>query len=793
MEEIVENILSKIAELNLDNQIVQISFDADRGIGSVLYNPQIKQHRDVRNFKGKEEIVRAYLISRLTKVLDYEPRYIELEKEYNIGRPKVKKARIDVILKDSANNIFFFTEVKAPDKWESDQEFIEGQLYQLAKLESRHIKYLVYYSIKEVDNVINDRAIIINYEQYDTFEKWDEAGQPSIGSDLTAQYGKPRKTPLSKGGINDLNINLSGEDLIALRKNLHKFLWGGGGTDDNEIFSSLVNIILTKIHDESKTEENQEYGFQVFVFGEDKPELENSERVYERINEIYKNALEQKLNLSRVDVETANIIDKRKFGLNKLLYTIQQLESISFVEGRNNFNGRDILGDFFEGIIREGFKQSKGQFFTPINIVRFIIYALKIDDLSIDLMNNENRLPYIVDPSVGSGTFLIEVMKIITNTIKTLRKDDLIRNDLVRDIVQELFMPDRRENKWAREYLYGLDINFNLGTATKVNMILHGDGSTNIFVGEKKGDGLLPFRFYYKEVEPNHLNKSFIDPNYSNLEVNGNFDVVISNPPFSVDLEKETKRLVRNEFLFSDKRNSENLFIERWYQLLKPGGRLGVVLPESVFDTTENKYIRLFLFKYFWIKAIVSIPQVTFEPYTQTKTTLLFAKKKKPQEIIEWNSLWSDYSSTFRSLKTKVNNYVDVYLYGKDRTLLPSIVDDDDVLEKTNILKYLQDRIQPEDNSFDVTHLLEKYKTTISEIGIRKNNDWVNETWVFKEISKNYNDPIFMAEAENVGYKRTTRNERKMPNDLFREVENKIELSTNVHKILNDLRKEVTW
>ena len=54
---------------------------------------------------------------------------------------------------------------------------------------------------------------------------------------------------------------------------------------------------------------------------------------------------------------------------------------------------------------------------------------------------------------------------------------------------------------------------------------------------------------------------------------------------------------------------------------------MGIVLPESVYDTTENKYIRLFLFKYFKVKAVVSLPQITFEPFTSTKTSLLFAQK----------------------------------------------------------------------------------------------------------------------------------------------------------------------
>lgn len=791
----MKKLLQTINDLNKKFTVLKVDFDPVRSEGEIRYNAEIKLHRDIRNFKGTEELARAYLTSRLINELDYDSRYIELEKEYNIGRPKVKKARIDLLLREKTGEIYFFVEVKAPEKWEADQQYIEGQLFQLAKLETSPIKYLVYYTTDEKAGSFSDKAIIIDYKKFNSFETWDEAGRPSVGDELTAKYGKPRKAPLIKGTKNDLQKTLSGEELIALQKNLHNVLWGGGGTDDNEIFSSLVNIILTKIQDEGATEVGKEYQFQVFAYGKDESELESAETVFERINKIYRKALEQKLNLSKQETENANIIDRRKFGLNKLLYTIQQLERISFVEGRNNFDGKDILGNFFEGIIRDGFKQTKGQFFTPTNIIRFIIYSLRLDDLALDMLNNERKLPHVIDPSVGSGNFLIETMKIITRTVKYERKDNLKKNDIIQNRFDELFMPDYRENKWAREYLYGLDINFNLGTATKVNMILHGDGSTNIFVGERKGDGLLPFRFYIKETEPNHLNKSFDDPLYNDFEVNGNFDVVVSNPPFSVDLDKETKRFVDQEFLFGNKKNSENLFIERWYQLLKPGGRLGVVLPESIYDTTENKYIRLFLYKYFWIKAVVSLPQITFEPYTSTKTSLLFAKKKTSEEVKEWNNLWAKYAKEFRDLKTRVENYVDVYVNGKDKAKLPSVKDHAEKEIRTNIDRYLRDFIEQEDKKLKIKELLSKYGEEITNLGAKAslNDEWVNEWWVFEEVSKELDYPIFMSAAENVGYKRTKRGERPMPNDLFEEVGGKIDLSDRKDKILNLLRKTVTW
>jgi type I restriction enzyme M protein len=112
-------------------------------------------------------------------------------------------------------------------------------------------------------------------------------------------------------------------------------------------------------------------------------------------------------------------------------------------------------------------------------------------------------------------------------------------------------------------------------------------------------------------------------------------------------------------FLYAEKKNSENLFIERWYQLLKEGGKLGVVLPDSVFDTNENLYIRLFLYRFFFIKAVVSLPQIAFQPYTPTKTSLLFATKKSTAEVEAWDAAWRTASSEYSKLrKSPVIAYV---------------------------------------------------------------------------------------------------------------------------------------
>jgi len=659
------------------------------------YGSKIKKHRDIKSISGDEELVRGYLLTKLVNELGYKEENIEIEKEYDIGRPKVNKPRIDVIVRDEKGNAFLYIELKSPQDYEKDKdEVIEKQLFNLASQEhgqGKKVKYLVLYTVEVVDDKIKDRCILIDYEKFKSFDSWKEIR--NYADELPARYGKAQKEPYIKGGKKDLDTSFTHEQLEGLRKNLHNVLWGGGGADDNDIFSSLVNIILAKIQDESEKEKDEKYDFQIFSY-KDGESFESNEELFERLNELYKRALKQRLNITdEAKLKKSFVIDENKLSLSKLKYAVSALEGFSFVDGKNSFDGKDILGDFFEGIIREGFKQTKGQFFTHINIVRFMLWGLQLDKLAIERVNRDLEIPYLIDPAAGSGTFLIEYMKFITNNLKRRFKDKLANKRDVDDKFHQWFLPDHRENKWAEKFIYGVEINFNLGTATKVNMILHGDGSTNVFVK----DGLLPFRFYDKETAPNFLKQYEQDNQYFDKEVNAQFDAIITNPPFSVDLDNETKKSVKREFVFGGKKNSENLFVERWYQLLKPNGRMSVVLPESVFDTTENKYIRLFIYKYFKVKAVVSLPQLTFEPFTSTKTSLLFAQKKTKTEIQEWDKLWSKYSNEWSTLKTRCENLLAVYFDGKDRKKLPSIKDLKESKEKTILARMLKDYI--EDNT----------------------------------------------------------------------------------------------
>ncbi len=800
---------SELIKQYIDAQPVKVVTKLDLDTGKLAYDKIVQCQK--RTDAKPEELCRAYLLTKLVNELGYEPDRIEIEHEYTAGRPHTITSRIDIIVRDANGDAFLFVEVKNQEEYATidKDSVIEEQLFKLAgmeRTEGHDVKYLVLYTINDTSGTISDECTIIDNKKYTSFADWELTRDYT--NTIPARYGKAQKTPYVKASAKDLDTDFTNEMLNQLQSDLHNVLWGGGGTDDNEVFASLTNLILAKIQDEDEKEDGDTYDFQSLTFEKDGDEqFETNEMLFERINELYRRALKSKLYiLDEAELKKSYVIDTKKFSLSKLKYAVQKMEGLSFVDGKNSLSGKDILGDFFESIIQNGFKQSKGQFFTHINIVKFMLYAMQADKLAIKRIKEDKEIPYMIDPSAGSGTFLIEYMKFITQNMKYRNRNadgynaELGTARAVKDkVLSDWFYPDHRENKWAQTYIYGSEINFNLGTATKVNMILHGDGSTNIFVK----DGLLPFVKYEKETAPNAMKGSDKDKLYQNREVNGQFDLILTNPPFSVELDNDTKKTVKKDFMFGEKKNSENLFVERWYQLLRENGRLAAVLPESVFDTTENKYIRLFLYKYFKIKAVVSLPQLAFEPYTSTKTSILFAQKKTVAEIEEWNTTWENASKEWQLLKTKANNLIAVLDGKKQKAKLPSIKDLSPEQEVLVLRKFLKSYITVRDDDLSANELIEKYRPEI-ELLCTYDKDTqellgrVNTWWVFSEVSEILNYDIFMAEAENIGYKRYKKNktvtDKPMPNELFRTATNEeILIDDGVYETILDIMRDISW
>ncbi len=246
-----------------------------------------------------------------------------------------------------------------------------------------------------------------------------------------------------------------------------------------------------------------------------------------------------------------------------------------------------LLGDLFESLLNQGFKQEAGQFFTPIPITRFVWNSLPIERF---LDANKLTVPRVVDFACGSGHFLTEGISAISDFYNDGKEEPVITD---KDISKSFFGVDK-DNRLAR--------------VSKVAMLLNGANDANIMAT----DGL------------EH------DENFYQGDLHS-FDILVANPPYSVDAFKtHESRKVQNAYetiklMSFTCKDIQNVFIERMHHLLKPKGIAGIVMPSSILNGTDNASImtREIILQNFYVRAIASFAGKTFGE-TNTSTIILF-------------------------------------------------------------------------------------------------------------------------------------------------------------------------
>lgn len=621
----LEAIADAIRTMDPDGAFVELNID-DR---TVRYTDQITVHETIGTYDGDEEPTRAYLVAWLCVVGGYSPAQLCLEHRYRIGSSN--SVELDIRVARPNGDAYALIEVKPVEQYRSTSEQqLDGQLFTPASKEnSESLKVLVLATV--AIGASGEPAIVataIPYAPGYTFLAWSAAGRPA-GDSIPVHYGDPSIEPLVAGGTNDLRTDIGRQELDALRRVLHDRLWGGS-RDDNQIYSWLTKLFLAKIHDEKHTNHGEPYSFQILADGFS---AETINVTVARVESVFAEAYERYVG-PITDRGSVDLTSGGTFPQSELLWVVETLQDISLTAA--GMKSGDLLGAFFEAITRDGFKQSKGLFFTHFNIAVFMVAALDLPALAESKLSSavhaNDRLPYIIDPSCGSGTFLMAAMRLVTDHIM-MRRSDLATN---RDVDEQLRLrfPEDAPNTWAKDFLYGIEKRDDLAISTKVNMVLHRDGHTHVF----RGDGLAPLGALAVDHTEQRFRPHPAEPDSYSKPVAESFDVVITNPPFSITLDGDIQAVVDSNFELGSRSNPENLFLERWYQLLRPGGRLGAVLPESFFSTAENIDARLFLLAHFDVKAVVSLPPHAFQPWTPTRTSLLFAQKKSPERCAEWRN-----------------------------------------------------------------------------------------------------------------------------------------------------------
>lgn len=389
---------------------------------------------------------------------------------------------------------------------------------------------------------------------------------------IPIKYGKQVKYKYKKGEKEwDLKA-VSFRDLDYKFQRCHDAIWQGGKLDPAQAFDEMSKLMFAKYYDELwYTKINQHYAFQVGT-------NESEEVVAERIKELYKEAQKREPHVFKEEVIVPPEV---------ILEVVRSLEDVSL-----KHTDLDAKGRAFEKFLGEIFRGKMGQYFTRREIVKFMVDI--IDPTVFD---------YVIDPACGSGGFLLYSWSYVTDK---LRKDYAGDNENI----------NRLDWDFSHKHIFGIEKNDRIARVGMMDMVIHDDGHLNI----DSNDALLEF--------------SNFDPRKDIKK--GKFTVVFTNPPFG---SKEIRDYILKNYEFGSKikhrkaQRVEVLFIERCFELLAEGGKMGIVLPDPVLSNPSLSYVYDYILKNSKILAVISLPQFAFRPVgSGMKTSLLFIEKTKQKK-----------------------------------------------------------------------------------------------------------------------------------------------------------------
>lgn len=533
-----------------------LSFEGD----SIIYHTK---KLSKQNYTKPEEKVRAEVFARLIIEKEYPLSHIAIEVPVKMGS-ETKRADIVVYKNGKHQKAFIVVELK-----NSNQKDLREALKQA-------LSYAGSGSLRA------DYALATNgKEKFALYIKED--GNDSH-DDIPPYGGNAPIWKYLRDSKNNNITKITTEELKALLQKIHNYLWNGGKRNPAEAFSEFSKIIFTKIMDEKIAEYDADYKLKHYEFQKNRDE--DKFALEKRIKGLYQKYKEKDSNV----FDNALILDA-----DEIKFLVENLESISLSETE-----LDIKGKVFQKFFADFFKGTAGQYFTPLNIVRFMVecFDIRQDDL-------------VLDPSCGSGGFLLQTLQYMQEKSKKLKKK-----------AQKRFW-----HSFAEKNLYGIEINGGISQTAKMNMIIHDDGHTNVITA----DGLDSF-------------ENFIRKN--NKFQKNTFHFIFTNPPFgsSIPASKpyfEDFSFAKSEVHFIDKiidkkspknlstQKSEVLFLERYFEFLKEGGIVACVLPDGILTNSSLQNVRDYLLERFYLLASFSLPQHTFSNYgAGVKSSILVLKKK---------------------------------------------------------------------------------------------------------------------------------------------------------------------
>jgi len=434
------------------------------------------------------------------------------------------------------------------------------------------------------------------------------------------EYEEPNDIPSKDGNVEEVDRptrdslkNAVGDNLLFSFKICHDHIYVTDGLQKQPAFFELLKVIFCKIHDERNFPNPLEF----YATAREKKSNDGRLTVFNRISKIFDAVKKQYSAIFDAD-------DGIKLQPRSLAYIVGELQRYSFLS-----TNIDVKGKAYEELVGANLRGDRGEFFTPRNVQKMMIRMLdpKVTDK-------------ILDQSCGTGGFLVIAMN---EVIEKLKKQAGVTQQ------SEVWMRDALNSKireTAKANFFGIDINPDLVKATKMNMVMNNDGSGNIF----RQDSLLHPHQWEDRFRQQFAEALDIDAkSLRSANDLAHFDLIATNPPFGSKLpikDQETLSQYQLGHVWRETQTGweptnqlqtsappEILFIERCWQFLKPGGRMGIVLPDAILGAPGLLYVRYWMIKHCRIVASIDLHPDTFQPRNGTQTSVLILQKKTEEEI----------------------------------------------------------------------------------------------------------------------------------------------------------------
>lgn len=655
----------------------------------LIFPKEIKKGDETTtNFHHSENFVVFECVHNLLKK-GYKAEHLELEQRYGKIKKEDGGGKADVVVKDNNNKVLLIIECKTFGKefdlhWKKTE--LDGDQLFRYLTNKRETQFLCLYASGFIDNKIISRYNLITLKDNDSYLKENEGkellsffdAKQKNKEDIFLAWKQTYAQDFATMGIFEEDIpaynigktKYSIKDLSTISSNdiqgkYHQFatiLRQHNVSGRENAFDKLVNLFLCKIVDETNNPDELKFYWKGINYDNFFELQDRLQKLYqegmkrflgEDVTYIDNEAIDQAFRFFKNDPDATKETIKKyfrelKFFTNndfafidvhneKLFYQnagvlLKIVKMLQDIKLKDTDEEHQFLGDMFEGFLDQGVKQSEGQFFTPMPIVKFILKSLPLESI---IKGNEN-IPKVIDYACGAGHFLNEYAHEIKPIVKQYKETEIEK---------------------YYESIVGIEKEYRLSKVAKVSSFMYGQDDINIVYGDALAE--IP-------------------------KINDNeYSVLVANPPYSVkgyletlsEIDRKKYNLTNtiSEKSYPNNNSIEAFFIEKAKQLLKPGGVAGIIYPlpnltkgsaKSTSKTT-NVYVsaREILLKYFDIIAIAEFGSGTFGK-TGTNTATLFIRRKNenPAPAEHYKNRINDW---FKGDKTKEGVFKDEHLIRK--------------------------------------------------------------------------------------------------------------------------------